>query len=150
MRVFEDTYSLQDAQLLEWELLSVLDYRLNPYSPYFDGGSILESTGHSSIYPNYQSLLNGICMKYDSLSVNPKSITHTCILLAWTFSYPTTPLPRELYDCREVYESDFEKIIKWARELFPMMCETCDKVVNCYNTKQNGKGVSPTSIHQSV
>lgn len=128
----------------------MLDFRLCPYSPYSEGGGILEMAGHSSIYPNYQSLLNGVCMKYDSLTVNPKSITHTCLLLAWVFSYPSNDLPTELNMCVDIYKSDFDKIIKWVRELFPMMCDACDKATHCYNTRQNSKRVSPTSVLQNL
>ena len=92
----EDTYSLQDLQSLLLDILQILDFRLFPYSPYSDGGKILESTGYSAIYSNYQSLLNGVCMKYDSLCVNPKSITYSCILLAWVFSYPSNKIPDDL------------------------------------------------------
>ena len=144
----EDTYSLQDLQSLLFDILQILDFRLFPYSPYSDGGKILESTGYSAIYSNYQSLLNGVCMKYDSLCVNPKSITHTCILLAWTFSYPSNKIPEELRYCKDVPSHDFELIVKWVRELFPMMSASCDQVIQYYIAKSDGKGVSPTSVHQ--
>ena len=146
VRVIEDTYSLQDIQIMELDILSVLDCRLNPYSPYLEGGAILESSGHSSIYTNYQSLLNGVCMKYESLSVNPKSITNTCILLTWLFSYPSVPLPSELSMCKDIYKCDFEKILKWVKELFPMMGSSCDEAVKYCMEKRDGKGVSPTNV----
>ena len=74
----------------------------------------MESTGYSAIYSNYQSLLNGVCMKYDSLCVNPKSITYSCILLAWVFSYPSNKIPDELNYCKDVPSHDFELIVKWV------------------------------------
>lgn len=39
-----------------------LDFQLNPYSPYIDGYYILEQSENIALYPNYTTLLNGVCM----------------------------------------------------------------------------------------
>ena len=60
--VISDTYSPQEIRSFLFDLLSVLDFRLSPYSPYTEGETILYNAGHSSLYSNYQSLLNGVCL----------------------------------------------------------------------------------------
>ena len=63
-------------------------------------------------------------------------------------SAPSNKIPEELSHCKDVPSHDFELIVKWVRELFPMMSASCDQVIQYYIAKSDGKGVSPTSVHQ--
>ena len=144
--VISDTYSMQTAKSFLYDLLCQLEFELNPYSPYLDGAALLEETHNSSLYPNLRSLLNGVCMKYDSLQIPPRSITYISIALAWTFSYPSRPIPTSLKVCERVAMADVERLTCLVKELFPMMSNTCEEVMKLYESKGKPTIVSPTSI----
>lgn len=144
--VISDTYPRDAVKSFLYDLLIQLDFKLNPYSPYLAGGALLERTHNTSLYPNLQSLLNGICMKYDSLTIPPQSITHVCIALAWAFSYPKRELPESLNASNKVTVADVEKIVRLVQELFPMMREACMDVIKLYGSKAQHATASPTSI----
>ena len=85
-------------------------------------------------------------IEYDSLSIPPQSITHVCIALAWTFSYPKRMRPESLNASTKVTVVDVEKIVGLVQELFPMMREACLDVIKLYGSKAQKATVSPTSI----
>ena len=58
-----DSYTQDVAYSFLMSLIDALDFRLFPYSPYTEGGALLAEAGFTSLYPNLQSLLNGVCMR---------------------------------------------------------------------------------------
>ena len=151
-------YSMERIQTMLLDILTVLNFRLHPYSPYIDGGVFLNDFGNLSLYSNFQFFVNGVIYRYESLSINPKSITNTCLLLTWFHSYPTRTVPpflkNYIHHSREILQrDDFEKIMRVVRQSLPMIHEACSRTEEYFNTTvitQQGKRESPTSIHQDV
>ena len=85
-------------------------------------------------------------VEYDSLQIPPRSITYISIALAWTFSYPSRPIPTSLKVYERVALEDVERLTCLVKELFPMMSNTCEDVMKLYESKGKPTIVSPTSI----
>lgn len=85
-------------------------------------------------------------IEYESLQVPPIAITQTCIFLAWSFSFPGKKLDESLEFCCSVCQKDKETVVSIVRELFPMMCDTCDVVLARHGEKAQYCGISPISV----